>query len=394
MEERKNLESSWEYVMRGGRRLRRGVTTGSCAAAAAKAATGMLFSGEEIKKVAILTPAGIPLELSVGNIRRSGGRVICSVRKDAGDDPDVTHGLEIFASVEEKESPGVEVAAGEGIGVATAPGLPVEVGKPAINPVPMAMILREAGSLLPPGKGVRITLSIPGGEEAAEKTFNPRLGIVGGLSILGTTGIVEPMSQEAFKESLALELKVRLASLARKNPKDPGLIVLVPGNRGKEAAAGLLGLSAERIAVMSNFVGFMLEKCLEYGAEKILLAGQIGKLLKVAGGIFQTHSRVADARFEVFAAYAALMGAKKPLLEELFRCRSSEEMVEKLESSPLVGFYDFLAGRISARAEEHLYGRIPVGTVLFSLRGGILGLDEKAKIFLEESACPKFSSWG
>lgn len=388
MEERKAEERTWEYVVKGGRRLRRGFTTGSCATAAAKAATQMLFSGETVDVVSILTPAGIRLNLPVRNILRSGQSVLCSVQKDAGDDPDITAGLEIFASAVEKENPGVEVVAGEGVGMVTRPGLSVEVGKPAINPVPMAMILQEAGSVLPPGKGVRITISIPGGEEVAAKTFNPRLGIYGGLSILGTTGIVEPMSEEAFKESLALEM--RMVSPA---PGDPGFVVLVPGNYGKETARRMLGLPEKRIIKMSNFVGFMLDKCLEHGFQKILLVGQIGKLLKVAAGIFHTHSRMADARFEVFAAYASLLGAKRALIEELRRCGSSEEMVDKLETCPLEGFYDFLAARVSSRAEEYLYGRIPVGTVLFSLRKGLLGLDERAKLFLEEFACKKSSSW-
>jgi len=379
-------ERNWEYTLRRGQRLRRGYTTGSCAAAAAKAATAMLFSGKKIEEISIQTPAGILLKLPVRNISRSGLEVSCSVRKDAGDDPDITGGIDVFARATEKESTGVEVAAGEGIGVVTRPGLQVEVGKSAINPVPMAMILRETGQVLPPGRGVRVVISIPGGEELAQKTFNPRLGICGGLSILGTTGIVEPMSDEAFKETLALEMRVIAAG-------DPEFIVLVPGNHGKEIALRKLYLPENRIIKMSNFVGFMLDKCGEHGIKRILLVGHIGKLLKVAAGIFHTHSRVADARFEVFAAHACLLGADRALIEEL-RCSSStEEMVEILDTLQVEGLYDLFAARVSSRAEEYLYNRIPVGTVLFSLQKGILGMDGGAKLFLEEFSWKKSSFW-
>jgi len=245
--------------------------------------------------------------------------------------------------------------------------------------------VQEAQSVLPPGKGVRLVFSIPGGEKLARRTFNPRLGITGGLSILGTTGIVEPMSDEAFKEALALETRMLAAS-------DRRFIVLVPGNYGKEVARRELLLPEERIAKMGNFVGFMLDKCLEYGIEKVLLVGHLGKLFKVAAGIFHTHSRVADARFEIFAAHASLLGAGRELVEKLYRCASVEEMLETLDDLKVEGLFDRLAGKVSRRAGEYLGGRIPIGTVLFSLRRGVLGMDERARMLLEEYSWEKFTS--
>ncbi len=368
---------SWNYTVTKGRRLRRGYTTGSCAAAAAKAAAAMLFGAEELHRVSILTPGGIELQLPVSNIERGAGQVSCSVQKDSGDDPDITGGIHVFACAAKRSGPGIVITAGEGVGVVTRPGLPVPVGEPAINPVPLEMIRREVSAAVPPGSGVQVTISIPGGEQLARNTFNPRLGIVGGLSILGTTGIVEPMSEEAYREALALELKVAAA-------EQPRFLVLVPGNHGKKVAREQLSQPAERIVKMSNFVGFALDRCIEQGVRELLLVGHAGKLFKVAAGIFNTHSKVADARFEVFAAHAALLGAGPAMVKKLQRCASTEEMFDLLDGLGKEGIYDLFASRVSRRAEDYSGGRLSVGTVLFSLKRGILGMDGRARQLLEE----------
>ncbi len=376
---------TWEYTISRGRRLRRGYTTGTCAAAAAKAAATMLFSEQDLDRVSIRIPAGIDLSLAVEQVTRRDGEVCCAVRKDSGDDPDVTGGALVFAAVREKGDAGVILRGGEGVGVVTRPGLPVDVGEPAINPTPRAMILSAVEALLPPGRGVEVVISIPSGAELAKKTFNPRLGIVGGLSILGTTGIVEPMSEEAFKDALALELKML-------SPAKRCFLVLVPGNHGKKTAAEQLRLPREKIIKMSNFAGFMLDQCREYGVKEVLLVGHIGKLFKLAGGIFHTHSRVADARFELFAAHAALLGAGTDLIARLQHCATAEEMLEVLDELRVVELYDLFAAKVSARAEVYCGGELRVGTVLCSLKRGVLGMDDRAKELLEAYACPEYTS--
>lgn len=372
----------WEYTVSKGRRLRRGYTTGTCAAAAAKGAAAMLFSAgaEDMKEVSILTPAGIELCLPLAEVERRPGEVQCAVRKDSGDDPDLTNGILVCALVREKEETGIVLRGGRGVGIVTRPGLPVDLGEAAINPAPRAMILESLAEVLPPGRGVEVVISIPAGEALAQKTFNPRLGIVGGLSILGTTGIVEPMSEEAFKEIITLELKLL-------SPEKRRFLVLVPGNHGKRMAQEL-GLPREKIIKMSNFVGFMLDRCKQYGVQEVLLLGHIGKIFKVAGGIFHTHSRVADARFELFAAHAALLGAGTEIIAGLQQCVTAEAMLEVLDTLPVAGIYDLFADRVSARAASYGGGALRVGTVLCSQRRGVLGMDARAKLLLEAYACP------
>ncbi len=357
---------SWEYVTRKGKKLRRGYTTGTCAAAAAKAAATMLFTGRPVQEVTVTVPAGIMLQLKVHNARCSREEASCSVIKDSGDDPDVTNGMHIFAAVKMKDISGVQVRGGEGVGVVTVPGLPVAVGEAAINPVPRSMITGEVSALLPPGRGAEVTISIPGGAEKAAKTFNPRLGIEGGLSVLGTTGIVEPMSEDAFKEILHMEIRRVLA-------RQPGLMVLVPGNHGLKTARDELGFAENQIVKMSNFAGFALDTVRQYGHRRVIFVGHIAKLFKMAAGIFHTHSRVADARFEIFAAHAALLGAGQDIIQKLHICKSSEEMIDILDTLNITGLYDRFAALVSLRAEEYTAGEVSVETVLFSLKKGILG---------------------
>lgn len=377
--------SNWEYTVSRGRKLRRGFTTGTCAAAAAKGAVLMLFSGKEVETVEIRTPAGINLLLPLAQVERDGNEISCAVCKDSGDDPDVTGGTLVWARVREKKEPGVILRGGKGVGVVTKPGLPVAVGEPAINPAPRAMIMEALQEVLPPDHGVEVELSIPAGVELAKKTFNPRLGIVGGLSILGTTGIVEPMSEEAFKDSLELELRML-------PPQKRSFLVLVPGNHGKRTAVEELGLPRDRIIKMSNFAGFMLDRCREHEVKEVLLVGHIGKLFKLAGGIFHTHSRVADARFELFAAHAALLGAGRERVSRLKKCNTTEQMLEILDELPVPHIYDHFATLVSARSAAYCSEAVRIGTVLCSLQRGAIGMDDEAKKLLEAYACPESTS--
>lgn len=360
------------YVMVNGKKLRKGYTTGSCAAAASKAAVSMLISGELLDSIDINTPAGIILHLPVSDADFSNGRVKCSVIKDGGDDPDMTTGLKIFAEAGFTPETGIWISAGEGIGTVTLPGLKVEAGKPAINPVPMKMILKEVQGVLGGDKGVDIILSAPGGREVAEKTFNPKLGIVDGISILGTTGIVTPMSEDAWKESLAAELGIAAARGLKH-------VVYAFGNYGEDFAVTSLNIDSEIIIKISNFLGFMLDKAVEYNFNELLLIGHLGKLVKVAAGIFHTHSRVADARMEIMAAYAALEGATLETVKKIYECRTTVAAAGIINESGLNGVYGRITSNASKRCSEYMYGKIKVGIVLSDENNNMLSMDGNAK---------------
>ncbi|MGQ9823911.1 MAG: cobalt-precorrin-5B (C(1))-methyltransferase CbiD [Desulfotomaculales bacterium] len=362
-------------VIVNGKALRRGYTTGTCAAAAAKGAALLLFRGECPPRLEVRVPAGIALSLEISGVEKGAGFARCCVVKDAGDDPDVTGGLAVCATA--KEIPrGIAIRGGPGVGTVTRPGLAVPPGEPAINPVPKEMIQREVGEVLPAGRGVEITVSVPGGEAAAKKTMNPRLGIVGGISILGTTGIVEPMSEEAYRASLVPQI-TQAAALGYRD------LVLTPGRRGQRWAVERYGLPAGAVVQMGNFVGFMLGECARLGIKRVVLFGRLGKLMKVAAGIFHTHSRTADARREILVAHAALAGAEQKILCRLWESRTAEEAAEIVREAGLGRLFFRLAEEAAARAEEYVRGALAVGAVLTSLEGEILGLDKKARMIGE-----------
>ncbi len=356
---------------RGKKKMRCGVTTGASAAAAAKAAALLLFRGEIHGRVTVLNPQGIPIDVPIEKTELFPWGTRAVVIKDGGDDPDVTHGLEIAAEL--RPAPGgVSIRGGEGVGRVTTPGLPVPVGEPAINPAPARMIRGAVEPLLPPGMGVEVTISVPGGIEAAKRTLNQRLGIIGGLSILGTTGIVRPMSTEALRDSLVPFLK-KAAALGFKS------VVLTPGGAGYRQTVEDYGFPAGAVIEMSNYVGFMLEQCVESSIESVILWGHVGKMAKVAGGIFNTHSRVADGRREILAAYSALLGAKKELIAGILNINTLEGAVDLMEKSGLGRVFDHLAAKSSRRAEEYIWGKIKVGTVITARDGRILGMDDGAE---------------
>lgn len=364
--------------------LERGFTTGSAAAAAAKAATIMLLEGKKVESVRIDTPADIELDLSIADCRHEKGEVEALVKKDAGDDPDVTDGLLIGARVERNpQSKGLKITGGRGVGKVTKPGLAVSPGEPAINPVPLEMIKKEVkraaagisdsggreiendGSSGSHDPGLRVTVFVPRGEEVAEKTFNPRLGIEGGISILGTTGIVEPMSDKAYKDSLALKLsQIAAGGYSR--------IVLVFGNRGKNRAKKA-GFSPKRTVRMSNYVGFMLEKCCQEEIEEALLLGTPGKLVKVAAGIFNTHSSVADGRLETLAAYSAAAGGSSELADKILRTSTAEQAVKIIQDEgPGERVFFTLMEKVVERASQRIECDLKLAAALFSAEKGFL----------------------
>ncbi|GAB6100471.1 cobalt-precorrin-5B (C(1))-methyltransferase CbiD [Halanaerocella petrolearia] len=352
------------YVIKNGKRLRRGYTTGSTATAAAKAATELFFSGQKINQVQIDTPAGIELDLEVVNIKLDPDYAQAAIIKDGGDDPDVTDGLEIRAKVERIDS-GIELVGGTGVGKVTKPGLPVDKGQAAINPVPRQMIREEVSKVLPSEAGVRITIEVPKGVETAQKTLNPKLGIKGGISILGTTGIVEPMSEEAYKDSLAIGIDQAQAIGVEE-------LVLVFGNYGKKQAIEL-GFKEEQIIRMSNFVGFMLDHCMRQEVEQIVLIGHIGKLVKVAAGVFNTHSKIADARLETIAAYTASLGGSQELINRILTANTAEEAVGIVKGTEWEEVFNLLAKRVMIRAQDYTDNALEVKSLLFSMEDGVVG---------------------
>lgn len=352
------------------KKLRSGITTGTCAAAAVKAAI-LAWQGQYPESVEVVSPQRQPIKVSICASKATASGGLASVIKDAGDDPDITNGTEIKAEVEITDETGLLIKAGQGVGVVTKPGLSVPVGEPAINPGPREMIIRAAGDVLPAGKGAVITIAIPAGEQLAKKTLNPILGITGGLSIIGTTGIVEPMSEEAFKSSLRPQISV-IKALGYES------IIFVPGKIGQDIACRS-GLPGAAIAQTSNFIGYMLESAVSFGMKNVLIFGHLGKVVKIAAGIFHTHNRIADARLETIAAYLAAAGAPQKMIQAVLECTTTEAAAEIIKEYQYTAVYRTLAQRASVRAERYTFGEIKVGTVIVTLQGEILGMDEEAE---------------
>ncbi len=359
-----------QYVYKNNKKMRMGYTTGSCAAAASKAAAWMLLHGRLLPEVELMTPKGIALHLEVLEPKFSATSASCAIRKDAGDDPDVTDGLLIYATVSRTAQPGVTLDGGEGVGRVTRAGLEQAVGDAAINKVPRQMIregveevCRAAGYT----GGLSVIISIPGGAELARKTFNPRLGIVGGISVLGTSGIVEPMSEEALIQTIRVDIKMQLAG-GRK------YLVLVPGNYGLDFLEDYEPEVLKRSVKYSNFLGEAIDAAVEFGAKGILLVGHIGKLVKLAGGIMNTHSRNADARMDILTAHAAVLGADQETAIRLMDCITTDEALDILKEK---GLLEPVMRRLMERMEfyvDHRSGKsLERGILTFSLEQGVLG---------------------
>lgn len=364
-----------EYVYIDGKKYKRGYTTGSCATGAAKAATYMILTKETLETVNIDTPKGIPLNLKVENVDINNDFAQCSIQKDGGDDIDATHKMHIYAKAELIDSNEIIIDGGIGIGRVTKKGLGIEIGKAAINKTPISMIQSELRKVIGDTKGVKITIFAPEGETIAKKTFNPRLGIVGGISIIGTTGIVEPMSDEGWKKSLSIELEMKKAQGMDK-------VILVPGNHGEMFIKESLGIDSKYIVRTSNFIGYMLKEAQRIGFKKILMAGHLGKYVKIAGGIFNTHSKVADARNEILIANLALMNAPFELINKVNECLTTEEFIEILEDDKYKKYkeiYNILSEKCKKRIDIYMNDdEIDIEVMIFSMEKKLLGESKKA----------------
>ena len=358
------------YIPVGRQKLRCGYTTGTCAAAAAAGAAARLLTGETLTAVRIITPAGVAVEAELLQHAAGEGWAACAVRKDGGDDPDVTDGALIFTRVERTDTPGIIIDGGEGVGRVTLPGLDQPVGAAAINSTPRRMIGEQMEAVMAKAGytgGLRAVISVPEGEALAKRTFNPRLGIVGGISILGTSGIVKPMSEAALLDSLYLEMDQRRAA----GTED---LLLTPGNYGESFAREVLGLNLDRWCMCSNYLGAAIDHAAGAGFRSVLVVGHLGKLIKAAAGCMNTHSKTADARRETLTAHAALAGADRALLRALFDSPTTDAGVELLKQAGLLGpvmasIGEALDGQLKRRAGEGL----TIEALFFSNQYGILG---------------------
>lgn len=368
-----------EYIVKDGKKLRLGYTTGSCAAAAAKAAAWMLLSGKRKERIGLITPKGIELDLAVSDINIKRNCVSCAVQKDSGDDPDITRGAYIYASVSYSQKEGITVDGGEGVGRVTKRGLDRAVGEAAINSVPRQMIaenVAEVCRLTDYKGGLDVVISVPEGKTLAEKTFNPRLGIVGGISILGTTGIVEPMSEQALVDTIRTELRQR-----RENGAD--YVLLTPGNYGADFIKANIDAAPEAAVMTSNFIGESLDICRELGFKGALLVGHIGKLVKIAGGMLNTHSKYGDCRMELIAAHAGAAGLDSRGVSEILDCITCDGAIDILKRR---GLCDETLSRITEKIDFIMNNRagetMETGAILFSKEHGFLCETQHARQIL------------
>lgn len=378
MSHRTGLEE--HVIVKDNKTLRLGYTTGSCAAAAGKAAAMMLLTGKTVEEVSLMTPKGILLHLLIEDIHMEDARVSCAVRKDGGDDPDATNGALVYAEITRSEDAGIHISGGPGVGRVTRPGLQQPVGEAAINRVPRSMITKEAAAVCREQGyrgGLNIVISVPKGEEIAVRTFNPRLGIVGGISILGTSGIVIPMSEAALIESIRVEMKMLCEAGAR-------YLVMTPGNYGEVFSKEQMDLDLTYSMKCSNYIGETLEMAAGLGVKGILFISHIGKFIKVSGGIMNTHSHHADSRAELMAAQALRAGADLTCVKRVLETITTEEALDILKE------YDILDETMRVTMEKIQYylkhqikTDLDIGTIIFSNVHGSLAKSENADSMID-----------
>lgn len=362
--------------------LKWGYTTGSCAAAAAKCAVILLLLGKKLDSVSLHTPKGIVLQINTQNCHWQGQKTICGVQKYSGDDPDVTNGIMIYAMAEKIEK-GIIVEGGKGIGRVTKKGLQQSVGEAAINTVPRNMIIqcvKEICMFANYQKGIAITIFAPEGVEIAKKTYNEKLGIVGGISILGTSGIVEPMSEKALLESIKAECSVKAAN-------SNGNIILTFGNYGNDFLKKHYDIDIEQAIKVSNFIGEAIDFIKTLPLQSALIVGHIGKMIKIAGGIMQTHSKYADCRMEIIGVHAAIAGAESKTIKNIMECITAEQALLLLKNDNKQIFQNTMKS-ISKKIMEHIQYRmgekINCNVIVFSEKLGVLIQSENVEQFLKQ----------
>ncbi|MBD2810267.1 cobalt-precorrin-5B (C(1))-methyltransferase [Xenorhabdus sp. Vera] len=367
-------------VWHRGKQYRKGYTTGSCATAAARVAALMILRQQIIHQVSIVTPSGVTLALNVEQPLIEGQQAIAAIRKDGGDDVDATHGMLIFARVVLNDSGVITLDGREGIGRVTRVGVGLPIGWAAINKTPRHTIEEAVREVIGPLRGADIVIFAPEGEERAKKTYNDRLGIKGGISIIGTTGIVTPMSEESWKRSLALELEAKRADGMER-------IIFVPGNHGERFVSQQLGIDGNCVVTMSNFVGYMLQEAVRLEFRHVVLVGHVGKLVKIASGIFHTHSHIADARMETLIANLALMGAPFELIQAVDQCDTTEAAIELIAEQGWQAVFQQIAQKICWRIDQMLRfasSKPQCDAILFSFDNQVLGCNRSVNEIVED----------
>ena len=363
-----------KYIYHGKEKLRCGYTTGSCATAAAKAAAETLLTGEIARSVELLTPKGVLLDLKAEKGELTEEYASCAIRKDSGDDPDITNGILVYARAE-KIPYGIEIEGGQGVGRVTKAGLDQPIGAAAINSVPRKMIAAAVAEICEKYEyrgGIRITVYVPEGEEIAKKTYNPRMGIEGGISIIGTSGIVEPMSSRALVDTIRVEEQMRKAE-GRRN------LLLTIGNYSQNFLSEKMPHILRYSVKCSNFIGEAVDIALELGFESLLIVGHIGKLVKLGAGIMNTHSAQADGRMDVLVTCGVLAGADVSALKRLPDCVTVDAALDILDE---VGAVQKTADILMKKAQYYLNakvkGEMKIGALMFSDKRGIIGRTESA----------------
>lgn len=390
-----------EYVIKNQKKLRLGITTGTCSAAAAQAAAMQLLLGVESHAVTLRTPKGMTVSVPVYLLESDSRKASYRVVKDSGDDPDVTNGTDVCVTVEfvkqrvceqkdgsqdsscaftSESFPYLTLDGGIGIGRVTKEGLEQAVGQAAINRVPRQMIFAAVADVCEKAnvcEPLHITVWMPEGETLAKRTFNPKLGIEGGLSILGTSGILEPMSEQAIVATIETEIR-QLHAVGEEK------VLVTPGNYGQAYASEYLGLDLAKSVKSSNYIGDTIDLAISYGMKDFLLVGNIGKLVKLAAGIFNTHSKVADGRGEIFAVHAAMAGAGANVVQEIYNCINTDRMLDVVERE---GLREVVMQSILAAIEKHVAGRVGdtmrFGVIVFSEKYGYLGQTSDADNVLD-----------
>ena len=374
------------YVIRNQKKLRFGYTTGSCAAGAARGAARLLLGEDEISEVELMTPKGILLHLEILDRKRSENAASCAVRKDAGDDPDTTNGILVYAKVEKflirsDMEDRIVIDGGIGVGRVTKPGLSQKVGEAAINPVPRAMILQAVEEIADQYHyegGLKVTISVPEGEKIARKTFNPRLGIVGGISILGTSGTVEPMSEKALIDSIRVEMTQHAAMGEQ-------YMLVTPGNYGADYLREHMELPFEKNIKCSNYVGETIDMAVDMGVKGILFISHIGKFVKVAAGIMNTHSHSADARMEVLCSNAIRAGGDLACARSILQCNTTDEALRVIDENHILKeTMKEITDRIQFYLDHRSYQQILLGAVIFSNEYGYLGQTANAAELIDK----------
>lgn len=350
-------------------KLRTGFTTGTCATAGATAGMLAILGQKQVKSVDVMLPKGSTITIKIKSCEFGNNWSKCSVIKDGGDDPDVTHGAEIITDVKLIDKPNtIEIDGGEGVGIVTKPGLGLELNKPAINPIPKKMICdniqRVAKSVLV-NKGVKIIISVPRGKELGPKTDNPRLGIVGGISILGTSGIVIPFSTASFAASIRQNIDVAIAMGEQE-------IVLTTGGRSEDFAKKVFDLPEHCFVQMGDFAGYSTKQCAKKGIQKITVVGFIGKLAKMASGVKQTHVKGSKVDMNFLANLAKKLNAPQIIVEKIKQANTARHVLEIVKENNIAGFFDKITSEVSYHMQKHVENKIPINVIMFDFDGSIL----------------------